>query len=208
MGIEIELKVAIEDASQFERVVSCLGRCLDRFEQRNVYFDTEDGALRAQKWSLRVRYQSDTAIITLKGQDKGNLDFAIRTELERSVALGKTRELRPSTVASEAKYLVAESGMKVPLNFDGMTPIGAIDNIRHVYRLPGAGEPLLVELDVTTYPDGSVGYEAELEVPETADRERAAERLRKVFERTKVPWTPSRTTKYARFLRSVQSLRD
>jgi hypothetical protein len=72
------------------------------------------------------------------------------------------------------------------------------------------GPELTLELDTTSYPDGSTGWEAELEVSATADaaeQDAAVARLRSVLRQVGVPWRPSTVTKLARFHATLRGLR-
>lgn len=72
--MEIEAKFVVPDAAMFAAVLQLeqLGAFrlvaeMEPEQQHNVYFDTADGRLRAQRHGLRVREGGDRRIATLKG---------------------------------------------------------------------------------------------------------------------------------------------
>ncbi|MEO1173973.1 MAG: CYTH domain-containing protein, partial [Myxococcota bacterium] len=79
MSNEIELKVRVEDLPSLERLTTRLGKRVARVEQANLYFETEDDALRRAGWSVRVRAENEQVRLTLKGQPRSDGDFVIRS---------------------------------------------------------------------------------------------------------------------------------
>ncbi|HEU5016073.1 MAG TPA: CYTH domain-containing protein [Roseiflexaceae bacterium] len=72
--MEIEAKFVVPDATMFSAVLQLeqLGAFrlvaeMEPEQQHNIYFDTADGRLRAQRHGLRVRDLGDRRIATLKG---------------------------------------------------------------------------------------------------------------------------------------------
>lgn len=208
MTSEIELKIGVENLLALEKLTTRLGQRLARVEQSNLYFETDGNALRTAGWSLRIRHESEQVRLTLKGQPRSDGDFVIRTELERNLPNSCWPEIVRGTydVAGEVRSLATEHDVELSVDLSTLESIGGSNNVRSVYPLPGDGEPLMVEVDETEYPDFSIRYEVELEVPADADRVRATQRLKALFDEAGVPWTPSRTSKYARFLAAISAL--
>ncbi|MEM6732620.1 MAG: CYTH domain-containing protein [Myxococcota bacterium] len=207
---EVELKLVLDSLAEMERLREALGPRVTRLEQSNFYFDTADDALARHRWALRCRNEDGRIILTLKGEGHHEDGFAVRVELERPLSdaawVGIVRG--EFDLASEIASLLAESEHSLPADVDLQTleTIGSISNVRSVHRLPGQGAPLMVDLDETEYPDFSLAYEVELEVPEDEDRKKAADRLRAVFEQAGVAWRPSETTKYARLRKLLEEM--
>ncbi len=208
MAEEVELKLRLENIEERDRIAAALGNRVARVEQANVYFDTEDDALARHRWAVRVRHQDDKTVLTLKGEGSEDGDFTIRLELEKRLPEGAWPKVirNELDVAGEVRALLDEHGHALPADadLDGLEKLGLVSNVRSIYALPGT--PLLVELDETEYPDFSLHYEAELEVPAEEDRRAAISSLREVFDRAGVPWRPSSESKYARFRAVLASM--
>ncbi len=75
MAQEIELKYGLEDGAQFADLLAGLRRAYpgnwQEISMRTYYYDTPDNALSARHWTLRMRLENDTAVLTLKTPDKG-----------------------------------------------------------------------------------------------------------------------------------------
>jgi hypothetical protein len=62
----------------------------------------------------------------------------------------------------------------------------------------------VVECDETTYPNGDVRHEAELEVDDAGAAEEAVARLRALFDELELPWQPSAVSKRERLERVLR----
>lgn len=208
MSEEVELKLLLDGIDERDRIASALGKRVARVEQANVYYDTEDDGLARHRWAVRIRHQDERTVLTLKGEGSSEGEFVVRLELERRLPNDAwPKVIRGELdVAAEIRALLAEHGRELPTDLDlgDIEKLGIVSNVRSVYALPGT--PLLVELDETEYPDFSLRYEAELEVPEGEDRAAATAKLREVFDRAGVPWRPSSESKYARFRAILDSM--
>lgn len=211
MAQEIELKLELDNREALDRLAGRLGSKVAEIEQENLYYDTRDDAFRQARWSVRVRKEDDRLKLTLKGQATVDGEFARRLEVEE--------DLDPSTwtahcagtapIGDIVRACAAERNIEFPASADPsqLVALGGMKNRRRVHRLPGAGAELNVELDETEYPDGSIVYEAELEVPEGSDPRTASARLKAVFAELGLPWRVGRLTKMARFRQASERIR-
>jgi len=98
--MEIEAKFRVDDDDTFRDLLALdtigpfrLARAPHSEQQRNTYFDTSDGRLRAGQYGLRIRDLGDRRIATLKGAAKVHDGMYERDEWE--VAVGD--DDRPET---------------------------------------------------------------------------------------------------------------
>lgn len=210
MSDEIELKLLLDGIEEYDRVTARLGKRLDRLEQTNMYFDTPDSDLAQHRWALRARRENDRVRLTLKGEGRSEGDFTVRAELESEVPADAWVAIIRGEYALVPHIQAMLKGSEVILPSDvdlqSLESLGSTTNVRSVYALPGSGDPLMVELDETEYPDFSIVYEVELEVPDSSNRGEATQRLRDVFQAAQVPWRPSTTSKLERFRTVLESL--
>ncbi len=72
MATEIEIKLAVpsrevmEQILQDPQVTDYLRDELTRKQMRSTYYDTEDGALRARRWTLRLRDEGGDSVVAMK----------------------------------------------------------------------------------------------------------------------------------------------
>lgn len=87
MGLEIEVKFPVADFSGLRSALQRKGALfLNRLFERNVVFDSPDGALRARGALLRLR-RDDASRLTLKlpNPGGGHEGFKVRREIETTV---------------------------------------------------------------------------------------------------------------------------
>lgn len=111
--MEIELKFRVTDPDAFARLLA-LTR-LDRYtlhpaaeveQQRNTYYDTADGLLRAAHHGMRIREIGDRAIVTLKGPNQGRDGLHQRAEWEVEAASPDPETWPPGPARTQALALL------------------------------------------------------------------------------------------------------
>ncbi len=194
--IEREWKIIVEGAEAMERLLDALGDP-DRIErQRNVYFDTEDSALRELRRMLRVRIAGDSIVLTYKGRSTIVDGFMSSREVEADLD-GETwsaieQGSQEISDLSHPPVIEAIAGLDCPR----LRGHAELHNLRRFYPR-AAGYTL--ELDETRYPDGTVEHEIEAEVtPEQAEEVRRD--LEGLLRSLDLPMTPQTRSKYARLL--------
>lgn len=173
-----------------------------RVLQVNHFFDTPGGALRAARLALRLREEDGRFAVALKGPEHpGPAGLAVRAELEREVDAATARavlvgERSPlELLDAPASVLLGEARARAA--GAALVRVGGFENER--LRLgprpfppgpggPGPGPELIVELDRTRFPDGSVEHELELELPEGADAAAVERDLRALCAELGVPF--------------------
>lgn len=135
--MEIEAKFRVDDEQTFTQLLALnsigpftLNAEPDAEDQRNVYFDTADGRLRAHQYGLRVRDLGHRRIATLKGAATARDGMYERDEWEvaigdddnpaawpasaardRTLALLDGAELRPIlTIRTHRQHIIALRG--------------------------------------------------------------------------------------------------
>ena len=77
MATEFVIKLRAVGAEQLRRILQdpqVLSRAqgaLREIHMRTVYYDTEDGALSARRWMLRVRQENEKSVVTMKTPGEG-----------------------------------------------------------------------------------------------------------------------------------------
>jgi inorganic triphosphatase YgiF len=152
--MEIEAKFRVDDERTFADLLSLtaigpfrLAPALDPEDQRNTYFDTADGRLRAARYGLRVRDLGTRRIATLKGDARVEGGVYERDEWE--VAIGdddRPESWPPSEARDRALALLAGA----PL-----LPILTIRTLRrHIYVSRAGADVAEISLDDGTISAG------------------------------------------------------
>jgi len=204
---ETELKLVVDDRAALDAVLAHLGPARATKHQDNLYFDAVDGVWGSAGFAVRLRDENDVVRLTVKtkGTDAG--DFVARGEWETSMDPEAAVALREGGEAllEAVRALLDAHGATVPdtLAAAPLVAVGSMRNVRRRATLPGQDD-LTVEADETTYPNGDVRFEVELEVPDVARAPEASQALRSAFERAGVAWRPSRVTKRERLERVLR----
>ena len=203
--VETELKLLLPGARALERLLDALGPELDAQHQVNLYFDGDDGAWSAAGWAVRLRRENDTLKLTVKTTGEARGDFVERGEWESRLDPEREAALRDGgePLLRAVDELLGEQALPPRLRDAGLRPVGTMRNLRRRATLPGF-EGLVVECDETTYPNGDVRHEAELEVDDADAAEEAVARLRSIFDQQELPWRPSAVSKRERLERVLR----
>lgn len=206
---EVEFKWMLPDEASFAAFLREVGiEESPRFvTQTNHFFDTADLVLRRDGLACRIREEDHGYRLTLKakGRSMGEGLLTIRPEEEIELDPASARQvLEGARDVREVFFVLAETalGRDVVHVLGDATPIrlGAFHNDRArvgPFVLVEGVEPLVVELDRSTFPDGRVDRELEVEVPKASVPDVEA-RLQSIAGRLGIPWQTA-PSKAARF---------
>lgn len=205
--VETELKLVLDDRAALEAVLAEVGPERDALEQHNVYFDDPDGAWKRAGFAVRLRAEGEDHRLTVKTKGREDGDFVARGEWEEPVAADDVRRWTDDGAAlvRAVADLLGRHGASLPDALAGTTLAvsGSMHNRRRRAALPGF-DALVVEADETTYPNGDVRFEIELEVPDASTARDAVDALAAAFSRADVQWRPSRVSKRERLERVLR----
>lgn len=234
---ERELKIELK-AAQVHTLENALGEPRAAWLQENIYLDTSDGALRGRHLGLRLRAEwvikpaeareellggagledqpsslgDPSWTLTLKGPSTTKGALHTRSEHELSIGTEVAARIRTEGLAPHRLDWPPLSDLVAPQPAL-LLPLGAIRTHRRRFDCPGPkhSAPGWLDLDTTLYPDGSRGFELELElVAGTVDSgsarpatlaEYAEALVRTYLSGLGIPWRPSREGKFSRFLK-------
>ncbi len=200
--METELKLLLADSSDLDRLLEALDPPSRLLHQRNTYYDDQARTWAQAGLALRLRWVDDRCTLTIKGRGHFQGRFSVRPEaeipLDREVSQACAEG--GALLARLARGLAVDHGMGGEARDWGTLPlrvVGTLHTLRRICHLPGDYRDLgSLEVDTTTYPDGSVRWEVEAEREGTAVELAAIEtRLRGFFEERGIAWQPSRGSK-------------
>lgn len=189
-SLEQELKFRLDGPGAFRQALECLGPVEAVVQQVNHYFGAPGGQV-SPNWSLRIRQEDERWELTLKSGRRQHQGYFEAVETTCPLTSDQA-ELMLTLVQWPEEFRALEPVRALTEHFGITQPayVGALENQRHKCRPRGWGQP---ELDITSFPDGSVDYELEIE---TSDPEAARADLTKFH----LTLAPQRTTKFRRFL--------
>lgn len=206
--LEIEIKLSLDSFPDYLKLRGFLGNPDKEFAQVNCFFDSEDRRLHEDHWALRVRVEDNRGLITLKGpsdaEDTSQI-ATIREEIEDEV----DRAVAQAVIELKTDVLSLDVS---PVNFIkekypelSLSRLVQFENERLVKHYKMGSYMYELELDKTTYSDGSTDYELEVEVDRKDEMQNVVRSLQKLFESLKVPFERQTKTKYERALERAQS---
>ena len=187
--IEKELKLCLSEVHYMNLCEYLLknSSLIDIHEQCNVYLETEDDYFANHCEMLRLRETENFWTLTHKSRIKVNDGEFSSHELETDLGYfeGAITEL-----TSKVQQLEPWNQLK-PLIVQGQ-----LLNTRHEFNW----KDFTLELDRSQFSNERIDFELECE---TTEFERLRTSLAELFEQLKIPWEPQATSKYKRFLESL-----
>ncbi len=189
--IEHELKLCLSEADYLKlcEYLVVNGSLVKIHEQRNVYLETEDRYFAKNREMLRLRETESFWTLTHKSRIQvNNGEFSSQeSEIDFGVFEGTITELLKK--------------VQVTKPWDKLKSIkiqGELLNTRHEFEWG----KFTLELDRSQFSDYRVDFELECE---TSDFQLLRSRLTHLFDNLKIPWEPQESSKYKRFLETVDS---
>ncbi len=210
MAIEREIKLALTEPES-ARIAELLAPPSRVIHQRNHYLDTPHGALRSRGYGLRLREESPGSIsVTLKGPASTQGALTERSEDEIVIERPEAERILSGQATFASLRLPSPPGIAAACAADPLSCWGVTENERRTFRLrveasSGGGHGLDVELDRTTYPDGSIDCELEAEWPDPEAPFPEGE-LRALLARAGAQWRPQEQSKLARLRHRGRSM--
>ncbi|MBI5267661.1 MAG: CYTH domain-containing protein [candidate division Zixibacteria bacterium] len=205
-SVEIEIKLRLDSFMDYLKLVGLLCPLDDEIHHTNGFFDTEDRRLAKGGWALRARAESHRGLLTIKSIPTEEGMAVVRREIEseipRSLALD-ILSLRHEIMAVDVppiQFLRKE--------FPKVSPAKLIqfDNVRQFKKYPIGDREYLLEIDKTSFSDGSVDYELEVEFEDMEQREKIETGLQRLLVSLGIPFERQPESKFHRALKKARLL--
>lgn len=197
--MERELKMALKGPADLDRILKTLPTPLDTIEQHNHYFVDPDGVLSRAGLMVRVREERSPqemtprqVVLTLKRRVSADHGVFLAQEEEELLPNGPWREVLGGS--RDLLSLTASGFQRIrEMGVSALRLRGTMLNVRKKVHLDG----FVLEVDETTFPNGVV--EAEIEV-ETEQPDEARALLEEVAREAGVNLALQTRGKYGRLL--------
>lgn len=199
-NVEIEIKLQLESFTDYLKLVGFLGSIDSEKHHENGFFDSQDARFKKGGWAVRVRAESERGLITVKSVGSHSGLAVIREEIEAEVDRGTAVEILNGY--SDLMDIDCEPVRFIKKTFPKCAPSKIIQfrNDRQFKRFRIGDYDYVLEIDKTTFADGSVDYELEVEIAQRDQLEVVEDRLRKMFESLGIPFERQDRSKLARAL--------
>ncbi|RME18782.1 MAG: CYTH domain-containing protein, partial [Candidatus Zixiibacteriota bacterium] len=154
-------------------------------------------------WALRVRVDNNGGLITLKGAPSEHGMAVTRREIEAELPRRVASEI--CELQRDILSLDTEPVQQVKRDFPGvaLTRLVTFHNLRRSKTINVGDVNYRVELDKTQFPDGTVDYELEVELPDAAQGDIIGDYLNKLFHALHIPVSRQPDSKLARALQHL-----
>ena len=216
---EDELKMRVSDATALDAVEGASGGAAQSVVvQVNYFFDTADLDLNQAKYIVRLRDEGGRFFVTAKAPEKKALGGVLtkrreaEAEIDAALAAGiKSGQVSPLLQLQAGDDWCRELVEQIQ-EMVGAKPIqlvGQFENERRrrATKLEARGQTLdlVLELDTTTFPNGTVDYEVEVEIPKGLDVDLVKEAVDDLFARAQVRPSAA-SSKSARFFGALKEV--
>lgn len=221
---EIEFKFGVSGRQAFYRLVTHLelpeSVLKEGMTQVNHFFDSKALCLHQKHFVIRVREENRSYILTIKGErssaQNGNSVLSNRVEEEVMLPQLAAENLLQGMITPQQAISDHFKSRSAPIlqmlstacNNQDLVHIGEFSNVRiHLppvmLSVANSREMLEFELDSSTFPDGSVDHEIEIEIHEQTDAAGTEAVLIDLLKQAGIEWhaAPSKAERFFASLR-------
>jgi len=220
---EIEFKFGVQNRRAFEQLVEHLGLpeslLTEGVTQINHFFDSQALCLHKKHFVIRLREEKEKNILTVKGeksnQQHGTSVLSNRIEEEVMIPRLAAEDLLQGRISPQQAindHFKDRSASIVQMietacNDQNLAHIGEFSNVRThlppvMLAVADTSETLEFELDTSTFPNGSVEYEFEIEITEHNNAASIEAALVELFQQAGIEWHPA-ASKAERFFATL-----
>jgi uncharacterized protein YjbK len=224
-GREIEFKFAVNDKQAFEQLIDYLdlpGSVLDNgVTQTNHFFDSPACCLHRHHFVIRLREENNSYILTIKGEQQAEQaeNSVLTDRIEEEARLPQesarallTGEVSPQQIINDhfnSKAASLLTMIETACDQQKLVHIGDFRNVRiHlppvILPVGNGDERLEFELDSSTFPDGRVDYEIEIEISGQSDAGGIEAALKEMFRQAGIEWHAA-SSKAVRFFAAISN---
>lgn len=216
---EVEFKFGVSEKQAFYQLVAHLkipeSVLTEGVTQVNHFFDSPSLCLHKKHYAVRLREEKDKNLLTVKGEKtpQPEKNSVLSSRIEEEVAIPRQTavdllhgEITPQQAIRDhfnSKSASILTMINTACNDQALIHIGEFSNLRiHLPAviLPGAdtGDKLEFELDTSTFPDGSIDHEIEVEIAEHTDAAHVESALVELLQQAGIEWhsAPSKAERF------------
>jgi uncharacterized protein YjbK len=197
---EIEIKLDLGSFTNYLKLIGFLGHIEDEVYHVNGFFDTEERELARQGWALRVRAENSRGLVTIKSIGSHTGIAAVRQEIEAQIGRGEAMAIINLQADIMDLSVLPIEYLKEQVGQVKVARLVQFENVRQKKLFKIGDQNYMLEVDKTEFNDGSVDYELELELSDTARLDTIEANLRKLFLSLDIPFASQKESKFNRAL--------
>ncbi len=197
---EIELKLSLPSFADYLKLIGFIGEAKNATCQKNIFYDTNDRKISALGYALRMRMELSRAIVTLKSTTLQKGKAAIRSEMEETISVEQALLIeRENNLLDLDVYPIQQllSRAKILTN---LKPILQFENERIKKEIRLGDNSYMFEIDKTTYANGQIEYELEVELSSIDKIDSAEADFQKLFKLLEIEFFSQKKSKFERAL--------
>ena len=213
-NIENEIKLDLLTSFNLELLLDKFGNPIDKIRQFNYFFDTKDMRLNKSDWALRVRIEErdsakSIARVTAKGKSTQIESIASRPEYEEEIPLESANAIVAGSLDFTELKLKPLEVLSEFFGSDKLIPLLSFENYRWIFPYVSESDKsesneLELALDKTSFGDGHIDYELELEGRDPEFLISVEKSMRNLFEKIEAPFIPQRISKFKRAMNRLK----
>lgn len=202
MHFERELKLNLENESNYHKILTFWGYTCKETHQLNVFYDTGNSLLKKRKLALRIRKENSKYTLTAKGANLSHDEYVTRPEIEcflpRATAEAIFEKKKNISELDEkpVRWIRKQLNNRLPF----LIEVIRFENLRQEMKVPLENQMILFHLDKTSYSDDVTDYELEIEFPAKDSYASSKLFIEKILKKASIPWKTSVLSKYERGL--------
>ncbi|MEA2030310.1 MAG: CYTH domain-containing protein [candidate division Zixibacteria bacterium] len=197
---EIEVKIDLSSFVNYLKLIGLLGQIDYELHQVNCFFDTEDNLLSGNGWALRIRTEEQSGLVTLKSNASLSDKVAIRNEFEAPIPYDTAVEIIQLKQDIFTLDVPPVAYIKEQFGDIKLARLVHFENNRQRKSFKTDDYTYNFDVDTTTFSDGSVDYELEIELPSEDQVDTLYDTLRTLFTSLAIPFESQTKSKLARAL--------
>lgn len=199
-GREIEIKLDLGSFTGYLKLVGFLGHIDSEQRLINGFFDSEDRKLEAAGWALRVRAELNRGLITIKGRAIDSSLAVVRRESEAEISRAEALDILNLQTNILDLQIEPTAFINKILSGAEVQCLVRFETCRQKKGFKIGDYQYVLEIDKTQFPDGSVDYELEIELPDLEQLPVIENQMRRMFQSLQIPFRPMAQSKLERAL--------
>ncbi len=201
---EIEIKLDLGSFTNYLKLLGYLGQIDSELKQTNCFFDTEDHQISKEGWALRVRLEPERGLVTVKSKTISNDKAAVREELEAEISCADAENVINLNNDILSLNIKPIEFVKEKWNPSALSKLVHFENNRQCKEFKIGDHLCIFEIDSTSFSDGSVDYELEIELKNESEIVTIYDNLKKLFTSLHIHFENQSASKFARALKRAR----
>ena len=197
---EIELKLSLPSFADYLKLIGFVGEVDSSISQKNIFYDSQDREISALGYALRMRIELSRAIVTLKSTTVQKGKAAIRMEMEETITIEQAMHIEKNNNLLELDIYPIQQLLSQTKKIKTLKAIVQFKNERIKKEILLGDNSYLFEVDKTTYANGQIDYELEVELPDIDTIDSAEADFQKLFKILEIEFFTQKKSKFERAL--------